>query len=394
MPSSLRRVAAALLLSILCLIPGTAVPASAADALPAVPPDAFYRLDPVPAGPDGELLRSVQLFAPGDFEMWAILYRSTGLDGEPIAVSGLVTKRDSWPSDAPRPILAIAHGTTGLADVCAPSRDPVKRLEVIAAGFPAADDGWIVVATDYAGLGTPGPHPYIDGPSAGRAVLHSIIAAQQLEGADAGDRAALQGISQGGHATLWAAQLAAMEAPDLDIVGAVAAAPAGDLIAIADWARSGGETPDSWVNTLTLAVAWSQSYGLPLDQLLNADGLAAAPRLETECRPDPAGQPLDLSNEIQPAWDAAMVANSPGAVAASMPILYLQGTADEQIPVESARVTLARLCAVGDTVDYREIPDADHAGSLYGAARLAEARAWLADRLAGRPVTTTCGPRR
>lgn len=145
-----------------------------------------------------------------------------------------------------------------------------------------------------------------------------------------------------------------------------------------------------WVNTLSVAVAWSQSYGLPLDQLLNADGLAAAPRLETECRPDPAGQPMDLSNEVQPAWDAAMVANSPGADAAWMPILYLQGTADEQIPLESARATVARLCAVGDTVDYREIEGADHAGSLYGDDRLSVARAWLADRLADLPASDSC----
>jgi len=390
---SFRRVRAATLL-VLCLAIGTGTPALAGDALPAVPPDDFYVLDTVPAGPDGELLRSVQLFAPGDFEMWAILYRSTGLDGEPIAVSGLVTRRADRDAATPaRPFLAIAHGTTGLADVCAPSRDPIKRLEVIAAGFPAADEGWIVVATDYAGLGTPGIHPYLDGPSEGRAVLHSILAAQQLVGVGASDRAALQGVSQGGHAVLWAAELAPVEAPGVDVVGVVAAAPAADLVAIADWTRSGDETSDSWVNTLTVAVAWSQAYGLPLEQLLNADGLAAAPRLETECRPDPDGQPLDLAMAIQPEWDALLVANSAGRMAAPMPILYLQGTEDAQIPVGSARVSVEKLCAAGSVVDYREIPDADHAGSLYGPDRLAEARAWLADRLAGRPVTTTCAPR-
>ena len=73
--SSVRRVAAALLLSTLCLTPAAALPAFAADALPAVPPDDFYLLDSVPAGPSGELLRSVQLFAPSDYDMWAILYR-------------------------------------------------------------------------------------------------------------------------------------------------------------------------------------------------------------------------------------------------------------------------------------------------------------------------------
>ena len=70
------------------------------------------------------------------------------------------------------------------------------------------------------------------------------------------------------------------------------------------------------MNTLTVAVAWSQSHGLPLDQLLNPSGLVDAPRLETECRPDPVAQPLDLTWVIQPEWDAQLVANSAGQAAA------------------------------------------------------------------------------
>ena len=73
-----------------------------------------------------------------------------------------------------------------------------------------------------------------------------------------------------------------------------------------------------------------------------------------------------------------------------MPILYRQGTADAQIPVQTAPASLARLCAVGDVVDYREIEGATHAGSLYGDDRVTEARAWLRDRIAGDPATDTC----
>ena len=78
------------------------------------------------------------------------------------------------------------------------------------------------------------------------------------------------------------------------------------------------------------------------------------------------------------------------AVAAPMPILYLQGTADEQIPLVSAHATRDRLCAVGDVVDYREIQGASHAGSLYGDDRVTEARDWLDDRLTGIPAADTC----
>ncbi|MFN8623684.1 MAG: lipase family protein [Chloroflexota bacterium] len=382
--------------------PAATTPAKAD--LPSVAPDDFYVLDPVPPGPPGELLRSQELYAPDGYRLWAILYRSTGLQGEPIAVSGLAVAQDPatvldgpvgarrqvTAPDGTHPVLSIAHGTTGLADSCAPSRDPIKRLELVAAGFPAADDGWVVVATDYPGLGTPGPHPYIVGLSEGRAVLDAARAAQQLPDLHASDRVALQGISQGGHATLWAAQLAPTEAPELDVVGAVAAAPAGDLRAIADWARSGSETKDSWQNTIAVATAWSEVYGLPLDHLLTPAGMEASARLATECRAKPQEQPLQIDEAIQPEWERLLDENSPGAVGAPMPILYLQGTADEQIPLETAHATLKRLCAVHDTVEYRELPGVDHAGSLYGDDRVTEARAWLADRLAGLPTTATC----
>ena len=161
------------------------MPAVAADALPAVPPDAFYLLDPVPAGPDGELLRCDASVRPVRLPMWAILYRSTGLDGEPIAVSGLVvrarprrrrpraSRARSWPSPTARRASRTSAPRPAI---------PIKRRRGHRRGLPGRRmTGWVVVATDYAGLGTPGPHPYLDGPSAGRAVLHSILAAQQLE---------------------------------------------------------------------------------------------------------------------------------------------------------------------------------------------------------------------
>lgn len=360
--------------------------------LPTTPPDDFYLLDPVTPGPDGELFRSLELYAPAGYRLWAVLYRSRGVQDEPIAVSGLVLAPDSDPEVA-RPVLSIAHGTTGLADICAPSRSVDKRIELIAAGIPAAADGWVVAATDYAGLGTPGQHPYIDGPTEGRAQLHAAIAAAQIPDAGAGTTVGLQGISQGGHSTLWAAQLAATEAPDLDVVGAVAAAPAGDLRAIADWAWSGTETQDSWGNTITVARAWSDVYGMPLDQLLTPAGMAAAQALDERCRVTPESQPVQISEAVSAEWNARLEANSPGATAASMPILYLQGTADEQIPVESARVTLDRLCAVGDVVDYREIEGATHAGALYGDDRVTEARQWLRARIDGKAAADTCASR-
>ncbi|MGH1559106.1 hypothetical protein ACRAWD_18365 [Caulobacter segnis] len=70
------------------------------------------------------------------------------------------------------PLIAWAHGTTGVADVCAPSFMPRSdRDQQYLSAWLAA--GYAIVATDYAGLGTPGPHPYLQPRSEGLAVLDS-----------------------------------------------------------------------------------------------------------------------------------------------------------------------------------------------------------------------------
>src|SRR5690606_4288864 len=118
------------------------------------------------------------------------------------------------------------------ADRCAPSRTfgAAQPTEGAAAAIAEqltalVDEGAVVVATDYEGLGTPGPHPFLVGESAGRGVLDAALAVRQLPSVDAGDELAIYGLSQGGHAALWAAQLAPTWAPGLDVVGTVAAAP-------------------------------------------------------------------------------------------------------------------------------------------------------------------------
>ena len=92
----------------------------------------------------------------------------------------------------------------------------------------------IVVATDYAGLGTKGIHPYLIGESEARSVLDSVRAARALPNSGASNRFAVLGHSQGGHAALDPGQVAARYAPDLKLVGVAAAAPATYLVELFD----------------------------------------------------------------------------------------------------------------------------------------------------------------
>ena len=226
---------------------------SAGQMLPILPPESLYAAGgPVAAGPVGEILDQAELRAPEGTRKWAVIYRSTGLDGAPIGVSGLVIAPAApLPPGAPkRTVLSVAHGSAGLADVCAPSRAPSDGL--VDSAQPLLEQGFVLVATDYEGLGTPGPHPYIVGRSAGRSVLDAAVAAGGMPETGAGPTTVLVGGSQGGHAVLWAADMAATEAPGLDVIGAVAFAPAGDLEAIGGVRPIAAAGPDAWSSAVAL----------------------------------------------------------------------------------------------------------------------------------------------
>ncbi len=135
---------------------------------------------------------------------------------------------------------------------------------------------------------------------------------------------ALLGHSQGGQAVLWAAQLAPTYAPELDILGVVAAAPAGDLIAVSRWIFGPDSTPVSWFNAVSVLSAWHEVYGRPVDELLCPEGRRLAAALQTACPSEalvPSVQPLLADPALTPGWREQLGANSPAAARATAPIL-------------------------------------------------------------------------
>jgi dipeptidyl aminopeptidase/acylaminoacyl peptidase len=143
-------------------------------------------------------------FGPPGAAAYRVLYRSVGLRNQPIAVSGLVIIPGGPAPATGRPIVAWAHPTTGVTPPCAPSL-ALEHFAHIPGLKTLIERGYVVTATDYPGLGTPGPHPYLVGISEARAVLDSVRAARAMPGAGNGNRFAVWGHSQGGHAALFTA---------------------------------------------------------------------------------------------------------------------------------------------------------------------------------------------
>jgi hypothetical protein len=157
--------------------------------LPAAAAPPFYAVtSSLPAGHPGAILRSQPIIrgVPAGARAWRVLYTSTAFDtGRPTAVSAVVFALDGGPIPAGgRAVIAWAHPTTGITSTCAPSLLAGGGASTIPGLQSFLQDGYVVVATDYPGLGTQGPAPYLVGSSEARAVLDSVRAARQLPGAN------------------------------------------------------------------------------------------------------------------------------------------------------------------------------------------------------------------
>ncbi len=362
-----------------------------------VQPGAFYTPpDPLPDGPPGLVIRSEELTRdlPTGSQAWRILYTSTDLNDQPIAVSGLLVVPTA-PADGPRPILAIAHGTQGIYPYCStsPRPDPLHFEDL----QTAIDEGFVVVATDYPGLGTPGIHPYLVGKIEGRSVLDSVRAARGLV-PDAGTEFGIIGASQGGHAAMFAAQMASGYAPELTLKGAVTQAGAFDLAGILE-ARMNDRIGAMLFPYVFFA--WSHTYPNVSMEGVIAPGMEqTVEQLARACLTDPlqylkirgipnGGELLAVDPTTVEPWKSLIAENTPtGPV--SVPLLLVHGTADAVIPFEGSVDEAARRCSEGEDVTVLRYPGVNHAAVPESTLT---ALGWLEDRFANRPSTSNCANR-
>lgn len=370
-------------------------------AVPAQAQSAFYSASAEDLqGEPGTLIRSEPMLdAPVGTLAYRILYRSRGLQNQSIAVSGRVMFPDDELTTRTRPIVAWAHPTSGVVPKCAPSLSGSKYSSI--PGLEAMiKQGFGVVSTDYPGLGTEGPHPYLIGVSEGRAVLDSVRAAAEVERLLPGKRFVVWGHSQGGQASLFTGLLAETYAPDLELVGVAAAAPATELATLFadDLDTSGG-------NNLTAMTLWSwkRVFGLSLDKAVTAQSEPVIDELAGVCLESVVdvverlveGRPLaksfllvdDLA-QVEP-WSSLMKENTPGVLQRSIPVFISQGTDDKIVRPSVTRNYANSLCRNGSAVEAVFVDGAGHGFIARDTA--AAAVRWMADRFAGRTPPSTCG---
>ncbi|WP_277370648.1 lipase family protein [Rhodococcus rhodochrous] len=395
--------------------------------------DFYLPPEPLPTGAPGDVLRT----APSDLALRApvaegvfpgqgtkLLYRSNDAKGAPNAVSGTYIEPSTpWNGPGDRPLVALAIGTHGQGDQCAPSRnlgalvnynpplDFFTEYEVLSINALLLR-GIAVVVTDYDGLGTPGHHTYVNRAAEAHAVLDSVRAALKLENASVTENSpiGLFGYSQGGGASGAAAELAPEYAPELNLVGAYVGAPPADLVATLKQIDG---------TLLTGAIGYtinglSDAYPEVRDEIdaeVSDRGREMLAAVANQCVPETianfafqrtsdytrTGEPLDVVLDRLPQVQKILAEQRIGNRTPAVPVLLQHGTQDDTVPYGQGRQLALDWCDKGATVQF--LPNTtppilpgfiiNHAVPMIGG--LPESVAYIEARLRGESAPSNCG---
>lgn len=150
-------------------------------------------------------------------------------------------------------VIVWMHGTVGVSDHCAPSKNPLNKHFKLTAQTILAK-GYIIIAPDYEGLGSPGIHPYLNLKSEALSAIYAINSIKAAYSEDFQGEWMVIGQSQGGQASLGTAEYANN---DPHFKGAIAGAPASNLQMIGE---------DVLPEVFTKLYLSEQKAGIPLHE--------------------------------------------------------------------------------------------------------------------------------
>lgn len=340
---------------------------------------------PIPA--PGTLLDTVDLdpalSVAGAGQAYRILYSTIDQHDRPAVSTAVVFTPKSPPPQGGWPVVAWAHGTVGLGDVCTPSaltrtgRDGEYLTHWL-------DQGYVVVGSDYAGLGTPGLMSYLNSVTSARGVVDSVIAAHSLD-MDLSPKWAVVGQSQGGGAAVatarWATEFSAEShaGSTLDYRGVVATGTPANVEAIVKQAGPAMAVPPelgpmaSAYTAYIVAALREARPDLDLDRVLTPAGRSAADDAETLCAAELADALADIT---VPGFFTAPITSIPGAAEAidaflgipttgyDRPVFLAVGLQDRDVPPTLTLTFADALKANGQDVTLKVYPDADHSGTV------------------------------
>jgi len=378
-------------------VPNTPAKALAYEKADRMPPTSFYDTAlPLPPGSPGQVIRSAPTAGyalPKGVRAVRILYHSQSAAGRDVAASEVVLLPAGNPPKAGWPVIVWSHGTSGVARICAPSM--MKDLAYGTEGlFPMVQAGFAVVAVDYAGLGTDGPHQYISLDAQANDVINGITAAEDKV-PHLSPRWVVDGHSQGGGAA-WMVAQAPEALRDPNFLGAVSVAGAVNVAWLMHYLAVNASdsfyavylaygikarfpqfnvadmltrTELSQYRAMTTKGCWSYGYATQLSHLLG----------KTAVTPHFADNP----------WVKKFIAQNAALIhRPTRPLLVLAGGADQSVPPQSIREVAARACRLGYHLQFRIFPGLDHDPLMDKSTPYQ--LSWIRARFAGQAAPDNC----
>lgn len=422
--------AASIAIAALCLSPNAFSEVS-------VPP--FYEASAKikPEGKLGQIVKKEKVATPiSGAQAWRIAYISSDVNDRKTISTGLLISPVGKAPKEGRPIVSWSHGTTGSAQNCGPSQQLNPAVDLneyyLTNGNSWTDygvlsltefikEGYVVVATDYQGLGGGGKHQYTVGKTQARDAINAIRAAGSVKEIGTNKKALIYGWSQGGYATLTAASSNDYVAQkgtvydDIELVGIVALSPV-NMSGVMQEALSSGVTPEQallkvseplsqnmfdWAHLASLmwGIQAANPETLKLTEWFTPEGAkvfnevsmnkcfhvlsdslnyAYGTKYKTLMNPVPANAK---------AWADAMIAGGIANVKPSAPVLMFRGTNDA-VPKGMVDIYQGQMCKMGANVQHIELAGATHFSSPVEAQRTF--LPWVKDRFTGKPLANAC----
>jgi pimeloyl-ACP methyl ester carboxylesterase len=430
---------AAALLASLALVPAAAMADQTVSTV-AVPP--FYQgvMKMKPEGKLGQVLKQERIATPiPGAEAWRIAYVSSDLNDTKTISTALVVAPAGKAPKGGRPVITWSHGTTGTAANCGPSqiRNPAKPLNLYFRvggdswtdyGLPALEQfikaGYVVVGTDYQGLGSPGKHHYAVARTNGRDAINAARAVGTMKQTGAGKKVVAIGWSQGGGSTIAAAgqadyialkgtardgidvvgyvamapeDVAAMgpdkinEANAEQLIGSVAKAFSGNVFDFSHFAMNMWGIEAAFPDKLKLTDLFTEEGAKALDDIFTNKCVHAISDTISYTYGKDFGKLMRSDPQNALAWAQAVqdisVVND---VKPAAPVMIYFGDNDTTLPPIQHELYRKKMCAIaGANVGRMQLPGTQDHFSTPGASEQFYLP-WIADRFAGKPAPDGC----
>lgn len=324
------------------------------------------------------------------------IYQSETLSGSPVPVSAFIL----WPysprrqPDGGHPVVAWAHGTSGLAANTAPSH--LKNLwQHYLAPYQIALQGYVVVGTDYAGLGVSKDgsgrdimHEYLASPAQANDVVYSVAAAQSAF-SELSKQFVVIGHSQGGGAAWSVAQKADLT-PIPGYLGAVPISP---------YTKVSEEETDI-MDLLVAIICSGMTVAFPefkLSDMLTEEGENRVIAVhQTNAAVYSAMALLSGVKLLKPnsrdnaTFRKQQQLTSNGGKPIAGPMLIIHGKADPVLIVAAVESAVKKTAEVSSEawIEYVALPNVSHEAALTAAQSVW--MDWIGDRFAGRELKPGC----